>query len=139
LQRSERGDGQRRGFGKSQPCRLGRQRLRRHRCILGKRAAAKGFDVAVDRIARLEERHAAAHRFDAPGQVGAEPVALGLEESFAEARQEDVGGKQVPVQRVDRCRVNLDQHLARFGGRLLDFLELEHIGRAVLGVGDCFH
>jgi hypothetical protein len=139
LQRRERGDRQRGGFGKGEAGRLGRQRLGRYGGILGKGAAAKGFDVAVDRIARLELRHAAAHGLDAPGQVRAEPVALRLEQPFAEARQEDVGGEQVPVQRVDRCGVNLDQHLAFFGRGFLHILELEHIGRAVLGVGDCFH
>lgn len=129
----EPGRRQRRGVGQLHRPRRGGQHL-------GRREHVFGGGVGVH---RQERHHRVAHlpSLDAFAELGhrAGDIEAG---HVREAEREHLlqrTGANSDVDRVERGARDLDQHLARAGGRPLGLLVLQHITAAVPVVSHCLH
>ena len=128
LQAGDGRNGYGRGLLKRQALWLQRQRRFRHSHILGISAKATQRQVAEHLVTGLELRHAAAHRFHTPGDLGADDFVFWLEQPIHKPHQKWVSAQQMPVTRRSRGGHNLYQDLIVLRDRLLHFFEPENIG-----------
>jgi len=110
------------GLPKGQGGWLMRDQSSIRRNVLGK-AAAMAFDAAgatVDSVADLEADHPRTDRFDGPGEIAAE--------NGRHRRTNRKTFANLEIDRVDRCRRNLDQNLSRQRFGPVDFTEGQFFG-----------
>ena len=118
--------------------RFAREARLRRAGVLGERAEPAAAQIAVDLVTRLERRDISAHGFDAPGDVTAEDVHLGLEEP-AEKAVLRRPSQHPPVPIVDGCGEHPDQDLIGVGRGLRHVSQLQDVGRPVPVHDRCLH
>jgi hypothetical protein len=96
----------------------------RSTCVFGKTAPNHPEYL----ITRLKLLNVFANRFNPTRYVSTESRVFGFEQPPAhQADQEDVGGQEMPVIRIYRRRMNLDQDFIILGRRFFYILELKNI------------
>ena len=115
--------------------RLGRKLLLGGARVFGP-GAGSGAEHLVTRLKRLD---VLADGFDPPSQIAPHVRVVGSPQPCPHSCE--VGpGHAVPLDGIDRSRLNPDEHLVVFQDRLVDVPELERVRwPAVTHVSDCFH
>ena len=104
--------------------------------VLRKRAEAA---PAEHLVAWLDLRHVRADRLDAARHVDAADGPLRMPQSLGRAKKIRRAPHHVPVVGVHGRGADRDEHAVVVERRPLDLLEPQHLGRAVLAVGDHVH
>src|SRR5262245_45298399 len=100
-----------------------------HTYILRKSALATPEYISEHVVSRLKPFDVSANRFHSSGHIRAEYCVFWFEQPTShEANEENVGGQEMPVSRIDRCRLNFHQYFIVLGRRLFDLPELKNIG-----------
>ena len=94
---------------------------------------------AEDLIARREARHVRADRFDAARQIDAADRIVLLAHQLPDRVDEEASVPGVPVERVDRRRMDPDQHPALGRDRPFDVPELQDVRRSGAVLHDRLH
>jgi hypothetical protein len=103
--------------------------------VLAERAGAPAEDL----VSRREPGHPGPDSLDGARVVHAEPTVLRRAQPALHAHQVRRSRQHVPVERVDRGRVDAHEQLVLGRGRLLELPQLEHVGRPVLLVDERLH
>jgi hypothetical protein len=91
-------------------------------------------------VTRLEQLDVGADLFDTPGYVVSEDVVLRLSQPpCCQAEKIGFTRQDLPVNIVDGCRMDFDQHLIVLGSRFLHLSELKDIRRSIFLVYNGFH
>src|SRR5206468_8923236 len=123
LQRRQRGHWYGRRLVEREVGRFQLQEAIRDGYVFSKSAKPVSEEGPEHLVTWLELRDVLTDRFDLPCHVGTKDTVLRLAQPRLQARDVWAASHEVPVEAVDRSRVNAYQHLIVFDERLVDVLE----------------
>jgi hypothetical protein len=95
--------------------------------IFGEASETTAGYVTEHLVARLKSLDIPANRFYASGDIGAEDLPLGLEQSELEAEQERLAPQEMPIGGIHGCRVEAYQDFIVLGRRFFYLFELKRL------------